>query len=562
MFAKDTHTRRHLPVRALSLGLLGAALGLSSTAAAQSASATRGPRTRAERTNYLETSTYADVVSFVDSLKAMGAPITVSELAKSPGGRTLPLVIASRPRVSTPAEARRLNRPIVYLQANIHAGEVEGKEAVLALLREWSFGKTPNVLDSLVVVVIPIYNADGNEKLADQARNRGSQLGPAMIGERPNGAGLDLNRDYVKAEAPETRGALAAFNAWKPDLFMDLHTTNGSYHGYALTYSQSLHPAAPLAPFTIDTLLPEMRRRMKARHNFEVFPYGNFTAADGREAITAATKSAWVTYEHKPRFGTNYYGLRGGISILSEAYSHDPFERRVASTRAFVQEILSYVSERRPQILARVKAGTAASTFAVRTPAAGKAVAVRSRFWSRPDTQPVLVERLERVADSTQRTEPGVPLGVRRTGEIAPQRMPVVDRFEAALTRTPTSGGYVFDASFTAVADLLKLHGIAVTTLSAPRQVSVDVFQVDSVAKSGRPFQGHQEVSLTGAWRTESRTLPAGTFVVRSGTPRDLVAMLLLEPESDDGLVTWNHFDAALAKGKDAPVSRLKTPLP
>ncbi|HEY0929152.1 MAG TPA: M14 family metallopeptidase [Gemmatimonas sp.] len=548
-------------MRALSFGLLGAALGLTSTVDAQSAVATRGPLTRAERTNYLETSTYADVIGFVDSLKAMGAPITVSELAKSPDGRSLPLVVASRPKVSTPAEARRLNRPIVYLQANIHAGEVEGKEAVLALLREWSFGKTPNVLDSLVVVVIPIYNADGNEKLADQARNRGSQLGPAMIGERPNGMGLDLNRDYVKAEAPETRGALAAFNAWNPDLFMDLHTTNGSYHGYALTYSQSLHPAAPLAPFTIDTLLPEIRRRMKARHSFEVFPYGNFSSADGRESITAPTKSAWVTYEHKQRFGTNYYGLRGGISILSEAYSHDPFERRVASTRAFVQEILSYVSERRPQILARVKAGTAASTFAARTPAAAKGVPVRGRFFSRPDTQPVLVERLDRIADSTQRTEPGVPLGVRRTGAIAPQRMPVVDRFESALTRTPTSGGYVFDASYTGVADLLKLHGIAVTTLSAPQQVSVEVFQVDSVAKSGRPFQGHQEVSLTGAWRTESRTLPAGTFVVRSGTPRDLVAMLLLEPESDDGLVTWNHFDAALAKGKDAPVARLKTPL-
>lgn len=561
MFVQTTHTRRRFPVRALSLGLLGAALGLTSTADAQGPSTTRGPRTRAERTNYLETSTYADVVSFVDSLRAMGAPITVSELAKSPGGRSLPLVVASRPKVSTPAEARRLNRPIVYLQANIHAGEVEGKEAVLALLREWSFGKTPNVLDSLVVVVIPIYNADGNEKLADQARNRGSQLGPVMIGERPNGAGLDLNRDYVKAEAPETRGALAAFNAWNPDLFMDLHTTNGSYHGYALTYSQSLHPAAPLAPFTIDTLLPEIRRRMKARHNFEVFPYGNFSSGEGRESITAPTKSGWVTYEHKPRYGTNYYGLRGGISILSEAYSHDPFERRVASTRAFVQEILSYVSERRPQILARVKTGIAASTYAARTPAATKAVPVRSRFLSRPDTQPVLVERLERVADSTQRTEPGVPLGVRRTGEIAAQRMPVVDRFEAALTRTPTSGGYVFDASFTAVADLLKLHGIAVTTLSAPQQVSLDVFQVDSVIKSGRPFQGHQEVSLTGAWRTESRTLPAGTFVVRSGTSRDLVAMLLLEPESDDGLVTWNHFDAALAKGKDAPVARLKTPL-
>lgn len=553
-------TSRHTRLTAglLSLGLLGASLAGTSILEAQD-NTTRGPRTRAERTNYLETSTHEEVVRFVDSLRTMGAPITVTELAKSPNGRTLPLVIASRPKVSTPAEARRLNRPIVYVQANIHAGEVEGKEAMLALLREWSFGKTPNVLDSLVVIVVPIYNADGNEKFADQARNRGAQNGPAMIGERPNGMGLDLNRDYVKAEAPETKGALTAFNAWDPDVFMDLHTTNGSYHGYALTYSPSLHPAAPLAPFTADTLLPEIRKRMKARHGFEVFPYGNFSSGDGRESITAAEKSGWWTYEHKQRYGTNYYGLRGRISILSEAYSHDPFERRVASTRAFVQEILSYVAERRPAILARVKTGVAASTYAASSKAARTGVPVRSRFSTKPDTQSVLVERLERIADSTQRTQPGVPLGVRRTGEITAQRMPVVDRFEAALTRTPAVGGYTFDASWTAVADLLRLHGVTVTTLNAPRQVSVEVFQVDSVIKSGRPFQGHQEVSLNGNWRTETRTLPAGTFVVRTGTPRDLLAMLLLEPESDDGLVTWNHFDSGLAKGKDAPVARLKT---
>jgi hypothetical protein len=307
---------------AVAGALLLAACGGSVTSGSAPSPASL-PRTRAERTNYTETSSYTDVMGFIDSLRALGAPISVSELAKSPLGKSVPLLVASRPRVSTVAEARALGRPIAYVQANIHAGEVEGKEAVLALLRDWSFAKRPNVLDSLVLVVVPIYNSDGNDKLAAQARNRGAQNGPEMIGERPNGAGLDLNRDYVKVEAPETMGSLKAFAAWTPDLFMDLHTTNGSYHGYALTYSPSLHPAAPLAPFTADTLLPEIRRRMKAKHGFETFPYGNFTGANGRESLTAETKSGWVTYEHKPRYGTNYFGLRGGVSILSEAYSHE-----------------------------------------------------------------------------------------------------------------------------------------------------------------------------------------------------------------------------------------------
>ncbi len=544
-------------------GAVLAAIILAGCAAAPgtaqpAASALALPRTRAERTDYRETSSYADVMSFLDSLRALGAPISVSELARSPMGKVVPLVVASRPVVRTPAEARRLGRPVVYVQANIHAGEVEGKEAMLALLRDWSFGARPNVLDSLVLVVVPIYNSDGNDKLAPQARNRGAQNGPEMIGERPNGAGLDLNRDYVKAEAPETVGALAAFAAWTPDVFMDLHTTNGSYHGYALTYSPSLHPAAPLAPFTADTLLPEIRRRMKAKHGFEVFPYGNFTGANGRESLAADVKSGWATYEHKQRYGTNYVGLRGAVSILSEAYSHDPFARRVASTRAFVQEILSYVAEDRPRILRRVAAGVAAATF---TGARRADIPIRGRFTSRPDTHPVLVERLDRVADTTQLTEPGVPRGLRRSGVITAQRMPVIDRFEAALTRAPSPYGYAIEGDWPRARELLAAHGVAFRPLAAPASVTLREFVVDSVVTSGRPFQGHREMTVQGQWRDATRTLAAGTIIVGAGTPQDLVALLLLDPESDDGLLTWNVFDAALAKGAVAPVVRLAAPI-
>lgn len=516
------------------------------------------PATRAERTGYLETSSHADVLAFIDTLVARKAPITVRELAKSPAGRTLPLLIASRPQVATPDAARKLGRPIVYVQANIHAGEVEGKEAILALLRDWSASRRPTVLDSLVVIVVPIYNADGNEKLADQARNRGEQNGPALVGERPNGQGFDLNRDYIKAEAPETRGSLAAFNAWDPDVFMDLHTTDGSFHGYALTYSPSLHPAAPLGLYTADTLLTEIQRRMQTRHTFATFPYGNFAAAGGRgEALTATAKSGWYTYEHKPRYGTNYYGLRGRISILSEAFSHDPFARRVASTRAFVQEALSLIAERHTEVLAHSAAGTAKSTAGAGLTAE---VPVRARFTSRPDTAAVLVEVLERLVDSTVRTEPGTPRGIRRTGRIIAQRMPVVDRFESALSRTPTVYGYALAPRWSRALELLRLHGVPMETVPRAATVAVQQFVVDSVAMAGRPFQGHREVTLTGRWRDTTVTLPAGTVLVPTTHARGLLAMQLLEPESDDGLVTWNVFDEALARGAAAPVLRLAAP--
>lgn len=502
---------------------------------------------------------YGDVLAFIDSLVLMKAPITVTQLARSPKGKILPLIIASRPRVSTPQEARRLNRPIVYVQANIHAGEVEGKEAVLALLRDWSFGTKPNVLDSLVVIVVPIYNADGNDTLSPTGRNRSAQNGPAMIGERPNGMGLDLNRDYVKAEAPETRGSLEAFNRWEPDVFMDLHTTNGSYHGYALTYSPSLHPASPLGVYTADTLLPEVRRRMRTRHQFETFPYGNFASENGRgEGMTATDKSGWWTYEHKQRYGSNYYGLRGRISILSEAYSHDPLQTRVASTRAFVQEVLSLVAERKDEIRAHVTNGVVAGTFTAGNTAM---VPLRARFTTRPDTQEVLVEVLERYADSMFVGEVGTPRGIKRTGRMVPRRMPVVDRFESVLSRRPTLYGYVFDSSWTDAAQKLRLHGVTVIKLERPMTADLQVFDIDSVAFAARAFQGHKEAVVEGTWRDTTRVLPVGTLVVSAATQRDLLAMLLLEPESDDGLLTWNMFDAALGKGKEAPVARLRAPL-
>ncbi len=145
-----------------------------------------------------------------------GDRIWVGSMGRTTEGRDLPYAIASRPLVTSPAEAKRLRRPVVYVQGNIHAGEVEGKEALQALLRDLVMKTGPSVLDSIVLIAVPIYNADGNERFGPQARQRGSQNGPEMVGQRPNARSFDLNRDYVKAEAPETRASLVMFNRGTP----------------------------------------------------------------------------------------------------------------------------------------------------------------------------------------------------------------------------------------------------------------------------------------------------------------------------------------------------------
>jgi hypothetical protein len=304
--------------------------------------------TRAERTGYRETSSYTDVLAFLDSLRIRGAAVSVGTLAVSSGGRPIPYVVASRPLVNGPADASRSGKPVVYIQANIHGGEVEGKEAAQMLLRDVTLGPRARLLDSLVLLVVPIYNVDGNEALAPGETNRPGQNGPAAVGRRANGQGLDLNRDYVKMEAPETRGAVELFLVWNPHLWVDLHTTNGSYHGYALTYAPGLNPnSSPANDFVRERLLPSVRARMAERHGHAIFPYGNF-----RNQHPDSLAQGWETYDARPRFGSNWIGLRGRMAVLSEAYSNDDFRTRVASTYHFVGELLSAVAEARPAIMA------------------------------------------------------------------------------------------------------------------------------------------------------------------------------------------------------------------
>ncbi|HEY0776878.1 MAG TPA: M14 family metallopeptidase [Gemmatirosa sp.] len=546
---------RRRATRAAALAALAGCAGraIPHAQASVGAGTVAGPRTRAERTHYQETSRYADVVAFVDTLARLAPGVVRTFSMGSTGeGRAIPVVVASRPAVATPDQARRLGRPVVYVQANIHAGEVEGKEALQMLLRDLVLASAPNVLDSLVLVAVPIYNADGNERVRNQSINRTEQNGPVLVGQRPNAAGLDLNRDYIKAEAAETRAALALFAGWDPDVFVDLHTTDGSYHGYALTWSPSLHPAAPLAAYEQDTLLPRVADRVRVRREFLTFPYGNFAQEYGADVNTDTTKQGWYTYDSRARFGTNYYGLRGRLSILSEAFSHDPFERRVRATYAFVGELLSALAE--PPTVARMRVARDGD-------ARPDSIVLRTRLTPRPVVRPVLAEDLARAPDSAQ-TEPGVPRGLRRTGHIRTVQLPVYDRFVSTRATALPRGGWAFAADAPGAAQavaLLQRHGIAVVRLDRPFTADGRVFRIDSLITAARTFQGHHEVRVEGAWRDERRAFAAGSYLVPNGRLA-LVAGALLEPESDDGLVTWNVWDGALRSGGDFPVVRVRDP--
>jgi hypothetical protein len=569
-----------------------------------------------ERTNGERTSTHAEVLAYIDSLQAHGAKLLVGTLGESPQGKRLPYVILSRPQVTTPAQAHATGKPIFYIEGNIHAGEVEGKEAVQALMRDLTLGKLKPLLDSVIILFVPIYNADGNDAFGHQDINRGEQVGPEMVGLRANGQGYDLNRDYVKQDAPETRASLAFVARWDPDLFMDLHTTDGSYHGYALTWSPGLNSnRTPTNSWVQDTVLEQVRKRLQVRDHVETYPYGNF-----RGGATAPT--GWDTYEGLPRYGTNLAGMTR-ISILSEAMSHDPFPRRIEATYDFILESIRYLNENKVE-MRRHEALTAKyrpDSVVVRGNVLGSSP-------SRMDTVLVAVTRTITMARSDSATRANTPrtpqhhdtVGVcvagagrggrggggrnagappaagagalpvagaaggagrgaggarggggrgaaaggttrdvqEATGEVHPTYMEVHDRF-APVLKQAIPAAYVFGSEWSKVVELMRRQGIEVRKTTAAWTGSSGHFAIDTLIHAGY-FEGHCGMIVDGKWTPPSAdTIPAGSFVVPTNQRMGMLASFLLEPSSEDGYTYWNFFDAGTKQGSVAPVRRLVT---
>ncbi|HSI72268.1 MAG TPA: M14 family metallopeptidase, partial [Fimbriimonas sp.] len=423
------------------------------------------------------------------------------------------------------AEARRLGKPIVFIQANIHAGEVEGKEAILAVLRRHSQAGPSGLLGKIVLLVAPIYNADGNEKFAPVEQNRPSQNGPNTVGVRANGQGLDLNRDAIKAEAPETRGLLKyVYSTWDPDVMMDLHTTNGTRHGYDLTYSPPLNPNTDpeIMRLSRDVIIPAVRRSFDR----PLFDYGN---TEKRGDVTA-----WYTFGQEGRYCTNYVGLRNRIGILSEAFTSIPFKDRVEVTDRFVMSVLGWVAGHSKQVIDATRAADARSLV-------GKELGVRFDFASR-GKEAVLLEK--------------GPRGKGRVTSLEKVRMEVFDRFKATKTeRAPVA--YLLPASAEKAVQLLTAHGIVVERLLGDWRGSGEELVVSEFKQAERPFQGHKLIELNGALRPARITALAGSTIVRVDQPLGGLAFHLLEGESLDGLAAWGFLGDVFPVGSVFPVTRL-----
>jgi len=517
------------------------------------------PKSRAELTNYEETSRYEEVMTFVGELQKRSSNVRVESFGKTEEGRELPLLILSQPAISTAREAHASGKPVVFIMANIHAGEVEGKEAMLHFARRVLLGDLKPLLNSLVLLIAPIYNADGNEKIS--LENRTAQNGPiGGVGTRENSKGMDLNRDYMKLESPEATALISLFNRWDPHLTVDLHTTNGSYHGYHLTYSPSLNPNVDprLISFERERMLPVISRALQRLHKFRTYYYGNFATREslGRELNRFSEPKAgeaqtrvWRTFDHRPRFGNNYVGLRNRLTILSEAYSYLDFRGRVAVSEAFVEEICKYSAAHATEMLALI-------ARVDRDAKAGKDSTAGVEFEMKPLLRPVPI--LVGEVSKLKNPRSGRDMVAMVEEKATPALMPDYGVFVASRS-VPFPRAYIFrnDAKLASVVKRLIAHGLPVEELIEPLTAEVESFSVEKVTKDPRPFQGHQGVRLSGTRESRNETFPAGSILVRTSNQLGRLAFYLLEAESDDGLIYWNFLDSSIEKGKVLPIYRV-----
>jgi len=488
--------------------------------------------TRAERTDFLETSSYADVMEMSEQLAGLSEAIHLTSFGYTNEGRPLPLLVVGAPDAS-PEAVRATEKTRVYLQGNIHAGEVCGKEALLMLLRDFARGEYPAWTDDLVLLIAPIYNADGNERV--ELSNRPRQHGPlGGMGQRPNAQGLDLNRDHMKLDSPEARSLVAMLTAYDPHVGVDLHTTNGTRHAYHLTYSPPLHPNTPVAidDFLRDEWLPEVTRSIKEKHGWDYYYYGNHNAR----------RPGWYTFDHRPRFNNNYLGLRNRMAILSEAYAYATFEDRVFGTLRFVEEILHFAQAHATEIRQIVEDAGARSVV-------GVALATRAT----PERSAEQVTILMGEVDQERHPYTGEII-LRRRDVSTPTSMYEYGTFAAAETSVAPEAYYILPDAANAI-ERLRAHGVAVAQapLGPPR--ALERFRIDSTTVSQRAFQGRNERTLFGAWEPSSDTLPAGTVVVHLTQPLGRLAFTLLEPRSDDGFANWAILDDQI-EGGSYPILR------
>ncbi|MEO8434637.1 MAG: M14 family metallopeptidase [Pyrinomonadaceae bacterium] len=487
--------------------------------------------TFSERTDYRETPRYNETIAFARKLDAASPLIRFTSFGKSGEGRELPLLIAAKGGTFTLSSARNAGKAIILVQACIHAGESDGKDAGLALFRDIGITKTREaLLDHAVILFIPIYNTDGHERFGPY--NRINQNGPREMGWRTTSTRLNLNRDYMKADAPETRSWLRLWNEWNPDLFVDCHVTDGADFRYNVTYQYEHHQGVPAS------ILEWEREAIDRRAVASAEKEGNLLSLylefrDNRDLTRGVSD-----FSGTPRFSTAYAAIRNRPGLLIETHMLKDYRSRVRGTYDFLVGLLQEVN-RDPGSL-RDAARAADDQTIAEASISGSRPLYPLNFELTDQSRPY---PLKGVKYTTEMSDVSGALRVIYGTEPVDITVPLYDQFRVTASVAPPLY-YIVPVQWTPVVDVLKAHGLKLQLLARASTLEIETYRFSEVKFASASFEGRILASFKTEPVRERRTFPAGSIVVPMAQPAARVAVHLLEPGGPDSLVAWGFFNA------------------
>lgn len=488
--------------------------------------------TIAERSGFRVTGRYEEVERLCrDYASNWPDAVRCSEFGRTPEGRPMLALTISRSGALTPEDAHERKTPVMLMQGGIHAGEIDGKDAGFLAVREMLLGKaSPDALRSFVLVFVPVFNVDGHERFGRW--NRPNQVGPEEMGWRTTAQNLNLNRDYMKADAPEMQAMLRLLEAWDPVLYVDLHVTDGAQFQHDV--SNTLEPTKAGDPALQPggrALVRELNDTLRRMGSLPVDFYPSFVQDDDPASGFAVGASV-------PRFSTGYWALSNRYALLVETHSWKDYPTRVRVTRNAIVTLADMMKKhgqewRAQQLQADERAKKLGGTQVPLTYTNGPHISTidfRGYAYTR---------------------EPSAVSGalVTRYDTSKPQvwRVPLQDEVIPELVVKAPSGGYIVPAAHAAwLAERLAVHGIEFDRMSrATGNARVQAFRASAVAFGKTSFEGRVPIELTGSWSEERADLTEGALFVPIAQPKARLVMALLEPQSPDSYAAWGFFDNA-----------------
>jgi len=483
-----------------------------------------------EKSQYLATPRYAETIEFCKNLDKASPILRYTTFGKSPQGRDLPLLIADKNGNFTAKAVRKSGNAVLLIEACIHAGESDGKDAGLMLLRDIAiYKKSLSLLDHVTILFIPILNTDGHERFGPY--NRINQDGPEEMGWRTTAQNLNLNRDFMKAEAPEMQAWHKLYNEWLPEFFVDCHVTDGADFQYTMTYAFETNSCMEknLSEWTRNTCESYLVSEMK-KSGFPIFPYVEFRNwHDPRSGLTLSVAP--------PMLSQGFTAVQNRPGLLIETHMLKPYKARVTSTYTLLTHTLELLNKEYKSLQ---KLETKADEFT-----AGE------KFRK----EPFAVSYSESFTDSTQIEFLGFEYTI-DTSDLTGGLWFKYDNQKPTvwqLTMFPNCKAnkfvnlpeaYLIPPQCITVIEGLEFHGVKMTKLKREVTCTVKSSRFSKMRWQQKPFEGHHKLTYELADTIEQRTFPAGSMLVDMNQRTAKVIAHLLEPASPDSYAAWDFFDA------------------